>query len=93
MKKWKSVLKRGLFASTAALVGITSAHAQSSVTLYGLIDVELLHRTGVSGGSQTLMTEGLLQGSRWGLKGTEDLGGGWKALSSWRMGSPFSAGR
>lgn len=80
MKKWKSVLKRGLFASTAALVGITSAHAQSSVTLYGLIDVELLHRTGVSGGSQTLMTEGLLQGSRWGLKGTEDLGGGWKAL-------------
>nr|WP_254214046.1 porin [Burkholderia multivorans] len=50
------------------------------IPLYGLIDVQLLHRTGVTGGSQTLMTEGLYQGSRWGLKGTEDLGGGWAAL-------------
>ncbi len=76
----RKVLKRHPLAATAALAGIQAAHAQSSVTLYGVMEVELLHRTGVSGGSQTLITEGLLQGSRWGLKGTEDLGGGWKTL-------------
>ncbi|REE19350.1 putative porin [Paraburkholderia sp. BL27I4N3] len=68
------------------------AHAQSNVTLYGIIDSGVNYTnnvqtakaaTGLKGGHQIAMIEGGsagLQGSRWGLKGTEDLGGGLKAL-------------
>ncbi|MFT4068307.1 porin [Paraburkholderia sp.] len=67
-------------AIAAVSCGTSSAHAQSSVTLYGLIDVAVYHQTGVAGGSETMMSEGALQGSRFGLKGAEELGGGWKAI-------------
>src|SRR5579863_3071815 len=66
--------------AAALCVSCNAVYAQSSVTLFGVVDVEVLHRAGVGGGSQTLMTEGALQGSRWGLKGSEDLGGGWKTV-------------
>ncbi|VVE83133.1 porin [Pandoraea sputorum] len=62
------------------------ALAQSNVQLYGLIDsgVEFLtnadKNTAGSAVSLTRVTSGNLAGSRWGLKGTEDLGGGSKAL-------------
>jgi predicted porin len=68
------------------------AHAQSNVTLYGIIDTGVNYTnnvqtaktaTGLKGGSQVAMIEGGsagLQGSRWGLRGTEDLGGGLKSL-------------
>ncbi len=68
------------------------ALAQSSVTLYGIIDSGINYTSNVQtartaagpvGGHQIAMIEGGsagLQGSRWGLKGSEDLGGGLKAL-------------
>lgn len=56
------------------------AHAQSSVTLYGLIDAGIAYTNNVNGGSQWRMTTGTINGSRFGLRGTEDLGGGLKAL-------------
>jgi predicted porin len=68
------------------------ANAQSNVTLYGLIDSGFNYTnnvqtartaSGLQGGHQFAMIEGGsagLQGSRWGLRGTEDLGGGLKAL-------------
>ncbi|MBY0465896.1 MAG: porin [Burkholderiales bacterium] len=54
------------------------ATAQSSVTLYGVADMALVKNTGqttqlLSSGTQNNAT------SRWGLRGTEDLGGGLKA--------------
>jgi general bacterial porin, GBP family len=72
----------------AALTGVfaTAAHAQSSVTLYGLIDAGLTYTnnnlssaTG-SGHSNWKATSGSVNGSRWGLRGSEDLGGGLKAI-------------
>ncbi|SDR36968.1 Outer membrane protein (porin) [Paraburkholderia fungorum] len=66
-----------------ALLGVTGvAHAQSSVTLYGLIDesVQYVNNATPQGGSVVKLYQGNLQGSRWGLKGTEDLGGGLKAI-------------
>jgi predicted porin len=66
-----------------ALLGVTGlAHAQSSVTLYGLIDesVQYVNNSTPQGGSVVKLYQGNLQGSRWGLKGTEDLGGGLKAI-------------
>ncbi|HEX7913877.1 MAG TPA: porin [Paraburkholderia sp.] len=65
------------------------AFAQSSVTLYGLID-EGIDFTNNSGGHQVYeMTSGYAQGSRWGLKGTEDLGGGLSTV--FQLESGFNA--
>ena len=62
----------------------SAAHAQSSVTLYGIIDVGLLYAnnavTAGKGGQQYSLASGNLQGSRFGLRGSEDLGGGLNAL-------------
>lgn len=58
------------------------AKAQSNVTLYGVIDtgVEFVNNVGTT--RNTLMRMPTLTGtvgSRWGLRGTEDLGGGLKS--------------
>ena len=59
-----------------------SAHAQSSVQVYGLIDagVELVNHAGPDGGSLVQVVSGGKNTSRWGLRGSEDLGGGLKAV-------------
>ncbi|WP_206951474.1 porin [Trinickia acidisoli] len=65
-------------AALTALAG--AAHAQSSVTLYGLID-EGLDITSNAGGARSYqMVSGDTVGSRFGIKGNEALGGGLKAL-------------
>lgn len=56
------------------------AHAQSSVTLYGVIDESLGYTSNEGGGHVWGMSGGVLQGSRWGFRGTEDLGGGWATI-------------
>ena len=75
---------------TLAAFGLTCAatscaYAQGSVTLYGITDVGVEvanHVPGPNGTSGTAvrMESGSLAGSRWGLRGTEDLGGGLKAI-------------
>lgn len=64
-----------------ALVSATSAMAQSSVTLYGIVDAAVTYTTKQTptGGSRTGIDAGQLATSRWGMRGTEDLGGGLKA--------------
>jgi len=66
----------------AALPG--AARAQTSVTLYGTLDTSLTYiRHAESSASQWSLgnsSGGNLSGSRWGLKGAEDLGGGLKAI-------------
>lgn len=79
----KSMRKIAL--STLCALGTLPAFAQStggSVTLYGVIDtgIEYLNHSGAAGNSVVKMAN--LSGtvpSRWGLRGTEDLGGGAKA--------------
>jgi predicted porin len=57
-----------------------AAQAQSSVTLFGVLD-QGVNFTSNAGGSRAWQTSGVdLVTSRWGLKGTEDLGGGLKAI-------------
>ncbi|MGM3274510.1 porin [Ralstonia sp. 24A2] len=59
-----------------------SAYAQSSVTLYGIVDTSIhyINNANQAGNSVTQMESGAVSNSRWGLKGSEDLGGGNKAL-------------
>lgn len=63
---------------TTALVLSCSAYAQSSVTIYGLVDLGVGHTNGGTNGT-TKMFSGMAAGSRLGFRGTEDLGGGLKA--------------
>jgi predicted porin len=57
-----------------------TASAQSDVTIYGIVDVAMIHLTHHVGSSDTYMRSGPKDGSRLGFKGTEDLGNGTKAL-------------
>jgi predicted porin len=77
-----------LSAMLAALSG-KEACAQSSVTLYGTVDAGVIYTTNqqvtdasgaVHGGHNVQMSGGNLVPSRWGLMGTEDLGGGLKTM-------------
>ncbi|MGI4985633.1 MAG: porin, partial [Janthinobacterium lividum] len=53
----------------------------SSVSLYGVLDTALTYVHNADGNQKLFgMNSGNLQGSRWGLKGTEDLGGGLSAV-------------
>jgi predicted porin len=73
-------MKKLTFVATAVLGLLsTTAMAQSSVTLYGIIDAAVVHTTNQVGGSKIAMDAGQLATSRWGMKGSEDLGGGLKA--------------
>ncbi|ONO58346.1 porin, partial [Burkholderia cenocepacia] len=70
--------------SLASFAAMPVAHAQSSVTLYGVIDTSITYVNHEQGKDNAWMlgnsSAGNLAGSRWGVKGTEDLGGGLKAL-------------
>lgn len=70
--------------ATGALIAIATpvVFAQSSVTLYGIVDEAVRYQTnaGPGGGDQVSVTSGPETHSRWGLKGSEDLGDGWSAI-------------
>lgn len=80
-----------VLASLSALSPV--AHAQSSVSLYGLIDVGITYANNAGGHSQYQMSSGNIQGSRWGLRGTEDLGNGLKALFVLENGFSVATGK
>ncbi len=72
-------MKKSLVA-LAVLGALTgSAYAADSVQLYGIVDMGVAHYSN-GNGSVTKLGTGIQSGSRIGLKGTEDLGGGLKAL-------------
>lgn len=72
-------MKKSLLA-LAVLTAVTgAASAQSSVTLYGKVDLGLVFDGGGSGGKSIRVSSGVTGGSRIGFKGVEDLGGGMKA--------------
>jgi predicted porin len=66
--------------AVTALLSGASAMAQSTVTLYGLIDVGYNRVSGLRQGTVNTIASGIMEGSRFGLKGTEDLGGGYRAI-------------
>ncbi|MBN3807623.1 porin [Paraburkholderia sp. Ac-20347] len=74
--------------SLLALMLPAAAQAQSSVTLYGIIDTGFIYTNNIQGSHQYAMEAGWFQGNRWGLAGAEDLGGGYQAV--FRLESGFS---
>src|ERR1700744_1508515 len=93
--------------SLSLLAAAGAAHAQTSVTLYGVIDESLsyLHNTqdaaqtaSGAGGTRNAWllgnsSAGNLAGSRFGMKGNEDLGGGLAAIFTLEGGFDPSSGR
>jgi predicted porin len=67
-------------ASALCCAGLAQAQTESSVTLYGLADVGITSVSGLKAGTVTQVASGIMEGSRWGIKGTEDMGGGYKAI-------------
>ncbi len=81
-----------LLAGLGTLAG--AAHADSGVTLYGVADINIEYVSSLGaqtpsaangfnagpGNSAFRLTSGGLAGSRWGLRGVEELGNGLKAL-------------
>lgn len=74
-------MKKSLFALAALTTIAGTAQAQSSVTLFGLLDAGVYYINGASTANNNLfgVLGNTVSSSNWGLKGTEDLGGGLKA--------------
>jgi predicted porin len=86
--------------AVAALVGVEgAAHAQSSVTLYGALDTGLLYQStsaasfspkALNTGKVYAFKDGGVYSSIWGLKGTEDIGDGYKV--NFKLQGSFNSG-
>jgi predicted porin len=77
-------MKKSVVAIAAMATLAGTASAESSVTLYGLVDLSIANTKGgsrVGGNSVTELLDGVAYGpgSRWGLRVSEDLGDGLKA--------------
>jgi predicted porin len=85
-----------------ALLCASHAYAQSSVTLYGIIDEgvqfisnnkNVVNGRNVGGRQFNLDSTNGINGSRWGLKGSEDLGGGLAAIFQLESGVNLNNGQ
>jgi len=70
---------RSLAGVALALVPCAAALAQGSVTMYGILDNGYLSDKTQGKGTINAINPSLSVASRWGLRGAEDLGNGWKA--------------
>lgn len=91
-------MKKSLIA-LAVMAAAGAASAQSSVQLYGIADVwvgsrksESLVAGKLQGTRQTVVESDGVSDSRWGLKGSEDLGGGLKAVFTLEQGFSLDDG-
>lgn len=68
--------------TSTLLSGVAAQAAESNVQIYGLIDagVDYTTHANAAGDSATRVISGGKNTSRWGIKGSEDLGGGLKAV-------------
>jgi len=78
--------------SLSLLAAAGTASAQSSVTLYGAIDDGIQYVSNNHGKSQVGLADSTTIASRWGLKGSEDLGGGLKAIFQLENGFSINNG-
>jgi general bacterial porin, GBP family len=85
-------MKKTLMVAALSGVFATAAHAQSSVTLYGLIDAGITYTNNQHGHANWQETDGAINTSRWGLRGSEDLGGGLKAIFVLENGFNITSG-
>jgi predicted porin len=81
----------------AALIALglaagAGAHAQTNVTIYGIVDAALVGENGGSAGHVTKVTSGAASASRIGFRGTEELGDGLAAFFTLETGARIDTG-
>ena len=86
-------MKKTLVVAAVSASFAVAAHAQSSVTLYGVIDAGITYTSNVGGNASWQQTSGGISQSRFGLKGSEDLGNGLKAIFTLESGFNLNNGR
>jgi len=80
-------MKKTLLALAVLGACAGSAYAQTSITVYGLVDMGYVHDSGgIAGGNVNSLNSGIQSGSRLGFKGMEDLGGGLSAIFTLESG-------
>jgi len=80
-------MKKSMIALAVLAAVAGSAQAQSSVTIYGVVDMAVqAGNRGAGTGTKYALDSGEQGGSRLGFKGSEDLGGGLKAIFDLEMG-------
>ena len=95
-KTWVALAVAGAFFAGAA-------QAQSSVTLYGILDINYMWQEAptnmgtttaprIEQESFSAINSGYQSGNRWGLRGSEDLGGGLKAIFTLESGFNLDTG-
>ncbi|WP_322068975.1 porin [Paraburkholderia bannensis] len=77
----------------ATMLMSSTSRAQSSVTLYGIIDAGVTWVNNAGGSHQVKFDDGISYANRFGLKGTEDLGGGLKAVFELESGFHLGNGQ
>jgi predicted porin len=75
-------MKKSLIALAVLASAAGAASAQSSVTLFGIVDAAVQRVSNSGGASVTRLTQGAYNSSRLGFRGVEDLGGG-NSASFW----------
>jgi predicted porin len=102
-------MKKSLFSLAAICAFSGAANAQSSLTLYGVVDSALEYVNEMARGAPTVVNgqlvpqtggsrfsipfTGGLSSSRWGMRGSEDLGGGLRAMFVLESGFGLDDGR
>jgi predicted porin len=87
-----NMIVRRLSLGAGLVVLSAAAAAQSNVTLYGVMDTYLGHTNAGGKGSMTDQQSGGWAASRWGLRGSEDLGGGLRAVFTLENGILTNSG-
>ena len=85
--------KRVWLAGLIPALFATGAFAQSSVTLYGIIDGGVTYVNNTGGAHTYMFDDGVAYGNRVGFKGTEDLGGGYKTVFTLENGFRLGTGQ
>ncbi|WP_087687640.1 MULTISPECIES: porin [unclassified Pandoraea] len=86
-------MKKRSIAAGALLTFSGYAAAQSQVTIYGILDNGVNYTTNQGGSHNVQVAGGALNGNRWGLRGTEDLGGGLQAIFRLENGFDITNGK
>lgn len=92
----KNSIIRQITLTTLLGAAALGAHAQSSVTLYGLVDMSVGQFQAPGAAAQNAVENGKMTTSYYGFKGSEDLGGGLSAnfvLESFLRADTGAAGR
>ncbi|MCI0148898.1 porin [Paraburkholderia sediminicola] len=69
-----------------------TAHAQSAVQLYGVLDAGITYVNNQGGKSNVFEDTGVMQANRWGLRGSEDLGNGMRTVFTLESGFSVNNG-